>query len=66
MHVEGRVASALHAFDTLCRPVFHDGGLPLRTKRMVHYAAVLGVLLYGVEAWESKRGAIQKVETFNN
>ena len=33
--VEDRVASVLCAFGALCRSVFHDGGLSLRTKRMV-------------------------------
>ena len=66
MDVEDRVASVSHAFGALCRPVFHDGGLSLRTKRMVYRAAVLGVLLYGAETWASKRGTIQKVETFDS
>ena len=34
MDVEDLVASALRAFGALCRPVFHDGGLSLRTKRI--------------------------------
>ena len=66
MDVEDRVASASRAFGALCRPVFHDSGLSLRTKRMVYRTAVLGVFLYGTKTWASKRGTIQKVETFNN
>ena len=58
MDVEDRVASASRAFGALCRSVLHDGGLSLRTNRMVYHAAVLGVLLYGAETWASNRGAI--------
>ena len=40
--VEVRVARASRA---LCRPVFCNGSLSRKTKRMVYCAAVLGVLL---------------------
>ena len=46
MHVEDRVARASRA---LCRPVFCNGSLSRKIKRMVYCAAVLGVLLYGTE-----------------
>ena len=66
MDVEDRVAHASHAFGALCRPVFCNGSLSRKTKRMVNHAAVLGVLLYGAETWATKRVFSQKVEVFNN
>ena len=43
--VENRIARASSAFDTLCRPVFQDSSLSMKTKRMVYRAVVLEVLL---------------------
>ena len=64
MDVEDRVARASHA---LCRPVFCNGSLSRKTKRMVYRAAVLGVLLlYGADTRATKRVSTQKVEAFNN
>ena len=63
MDVEDRVVRASRA---LCRPVFCNGSLSRKTKRMVYRAAVLGVLLYGTETWATKRVSTQKVEAFNN
>ena len=45
--VEDKIACASRAFGTLCKPVFSDGDLSLKTKRMVYKAVVRGVLLYG-------------------
>ena len=66
MDVEDRVARASRAFGALCRPVFCNGSLSRKTKRMVYCVAVLGVLLYGAETWATKRVSTQKVEAFNN
>ena len=66
MDVEDRVARASCAFGVLCRPVFCNGSLYRKTKRMVYHAAVLGVLLYGAETWATKGVSTQKVEAFNN
>ena len=63
---EGRIGRASRAFGSLCRPVFHDGNLSLKTKRMVYRSPVLGVLLYGTEMWATKRTVSKKVESFNN
>ena len=52
--VEDKVARTSRAFGALCRPVFRDDDLSLRTKRMVYRAVVLGVLLYGAETWANK------------
>ena len=52
-----RIARASRAFGALCKPVFKYGGLSLATKRMVYRAVVLGVLLYGAEAWVNKSAA---------
>ena len=64
--VENRIARASSAFGALCRPVFQDNSLSMKTKRMVYWAVVLGVLLYGAEIWVTKRAAIRKLESFNN
>ena len=64
--VEDRIARASRAFGALCRPVFHDNKLSLETKRMVYRAVVMGVLLYGAEAWVNKRAVTRKLESFNN
>ena len=64
--VEDRIARASRAFGTLCRPVFQDNKLSLETKRMVYRAVVMGVLLYGAEAWENRRIVTKKLESFNN
>ena len=58
--VEDKIARAL------CRPVFQDRSLSLRTKRMVYRAVVMGLLLYGAETWVNKRAATRKLEFFNN
>ena len=64
--VEDRIARASRAFGALCRPVFQDNKLSLETKRMVYRAVVMGVLLYGAEAWVNKRAVTRKLESFNN
>ena len=64
--VENRIARASRAFGALCRPVFQDNKLSLETKRMVYRAVVMGVLLYGAEAWVNKRAVTRKLESFNN
>ena len=51
MDVEDRV---VRAFGALCKPVFCNGSLSQKTKRMVYRASVLGVLLYGAETWALK------------
>ena len=66
MDVEDRVARASRAFGALCRPVFCNGSLSRKTKRMVYHAPVLGVLLYGAETWATKKVSTQNVEAFNN
>ena len=63
MDAEGRIGRASRAFGSLYRPVFRDGNLSLKTKRMVYRSAVLGVLLYGTETWATKRTVSQKVES---
>ena len=64
LDVEDKIARASRAFGALCRPVFNDGNLSRRTKRIVYRAAVLGVLLYGAETWVNKRDVTQKLESF--
>ena len=48
--VVDKIARASRAFGALCRPVFQDSNLSIKTKRMVYRAVVMGVLLYGAEA----------------
>ena len=64
--VEDKIARASRAFGVLCRPVFQDKGLSLKTKRMMYRAVVMGVLLHGAETWVNKRAATRKLESFNN
>ena len=64
--VENRIARASSAFGALCRPVFQDNSLSMKTRRMVYRAVVLGVVLYGAEIWITKRAAVRKLESFNN
>ena len=66
MNVEDRMDRASHAFGALWKPVFCNGSLSWKMKRMVFRGAVLGLLLYGVETWATKRVSTQKVEAFNN
>ena len=66
MDVEDRIGRVSRAFGSLCRPVFRNGNLSLKMKRMVYRSAVLGVLLYGTKTWATKRTVSQKVESFNN
>ena len=53
-------------YRALCRPVFQDGNLPQKTKRKVYHAVILGVILYGAEAWVNKRVATRKLESFHS
>ncbi len=64
--VEDKIAGASRAFGALCKPVFRDNDLSMKTKTLVHRAAVLGVLLYGAETWATKRCATKKIESFHN
>ena len=64
LDVEDKIAHASRAFGALCRPVFNDGNLSRRIKRVVYRAAVLEVLFYGAETWVNKRDATQKLESF--
>ena len=41
-------------------------GLHSEPKRMVYRAVVMGVLLYGAEAWVNKRAVTRKLEFFKN
>ena len=51
------VSELLKASKALQESVFRDCNLPLRTKRSVYKAVVLGTLLYGSEmrTWTAKR-----------
>ena len=48
--LDRRLASASRAFGVL-RCVFDDQQLSLRTRRMVHLACIVSLLLYGAECW---------------
>ena len=54
LDIQDKIARASRNFGALCMPVFNDGNLARRTTRMVYRAAVLGVLLCGVETWVNK------------
>ena len=53
LDVEDKIARASRAFGALCRPVFNDGNLSRRTKRMVYRAAVR---CWGYYCMERRRG----------
>ena len=46
--------------------MFVDEDMSLATKRLLYRAVVLGVLLYGVETWPTKRENSRKLEVFHN
>ena len=50
-----------HPFDALYRPLFRDNNLSLRTNRKVYSAVIMGMLLYGAEAWVNKGVAMSKL-----
>ena len=52
--VTGRIARAARLFWCLRVPVFKNEDLSLATKRAVHRAVILAVLLYGAETWMMK------------
>lgn len=63
-NLEDRIARV--SASALCRTVSHNGNLSRKTKRMVYYAAVLGMWFYGAETWANRRVATREIESFNN
>ena len=55
MTVEERIAHPSRAFGALCRPVFGNKTLCLKTNRLVYNVVVLTVLLYRAETWANER-----------
>ena len=65
-YVEDRVARASRAFGAMKQAVFINSSLSLKTKRLAYRAAVLGVLLYGVETIALRHDHSRKLEVFHN
>ena len=61
-----RVASSSRAFGKMKRAVFQNRALSTRTKHSVYKVVVLGTLLYGSEAWTTKREEMKKLESLHN
>ena len=64
--VDRRIASASKAFGALHSAVFKDRHLNTTTKRMVHRACVLSVLLYGSECWTLLRKHHKRLNAFHH
>ena len=63
--VSNRIAQASRAFGSLCNSVFTASDLTLETKRIVYRSVVLGVLLYGAEAWAPTQELVRKLDCFH-
>ena len=63
--VSNRIAQASRAFGRLRNSVFTASDLTLETERMVYRSVVLGVLLYGAEAWAPTQELVRKLDCFH-
>ena len=61
-----RIAKASQAFGHLRESIFQNNILSITTKRMVYRAAVLSILLYGVETWAIKANILRRLDVFHN
>ena len=66
LDLDDKIARASKAFGVLRRSVFRDNSLSRQTKMMVYKAVVLGVLLYGAEAWPIKQKDVRTLEAFHH
>lgn len=64
--VDRRVGLAAGVFKGLTKPLWDSAVVPLRIKLRVFRGAVLGVLLYGAEAWTLGRRDLAALDTFYN
>ena len=64
--VTRRIARAARVFGCLRVPVFKNKDLSLATKRAVHRAVVLAVLLFGAETWKMKVVHKRRLKYFHN
>ena len=64
--VSCRIAKAVRVFGCLRVLIFLNGSLSISTKRDVYEAAVLSVLLYGVEMWTVKAPDVRCLTTFHD
>eukprot|EP00922_Rhytidocystis_sp_ex-Travisia-forbesii_P004094 GHVS01005958.1.p1 GENE.GHVS01005958.1~~GHVS01005958.1.p1 ORF type:complete len:414 (+),score=32.94 GHVS01005958.1:49-1290(+) len=60
-----RTAAASRTFYAFARKVWHNRSLSLQTKIMFYKAAILPVLLYGAEAWNTMQRHTRRLETFH-
>ena len=63
--VSNRIAQASMAFGSLRYSVFTASELTLETKRLVYRSVVLGVWLYGAEAWAPTQELVRKLDCFH-
>ena len=66
VEVASRIAKASRAFRCLKKSMFDDKNFSVATKRYVYCAAMLPVLLYGVETWMLKSKSARRLEVFHN
>ena len=64
--IDRRIAQALRAFGTLCRPVFSNRDLRMETKQKVYQACVLSTLLYGSECWTPLKKDLKRLDSFHH
>ena len=64
--VSCRIARASEAFGCLRVPVFFNHILSTDTKRAVHKAVVVSILLYGAETWTLEAPDVGMLNSFNN
>ena len=60
--IDQRIVQASKAFCSLHSMVFLAHELSLATKRLVYCSVVLGVLLYGAEAWAPTQVLVRELE----
>jgi len=64
--VKSRIAKDSRAFGSLRVPVSSNSNLSVPIKRVVYKAAVLSVLLYGVEMWTFKAEHVRRLNASHN
>ena len=63
--IDSRISSASAAFGRLCKRVFNNNNLRVKTKAAVYRAVCLSTLLYSSETWTPYRRHIRKLEAFH-
>ena len=64
--VDKRIGSAAGAFGALRKAIFSSRHIKLRTKKAVHLAIVVNILLYGAECWCLTEELLDRLRVFHN